>query len=258
MDYEKLINLVTDMGLRLLETGAEVYRVEESVQRLLRAYGIESGEVFAIPSCLIVSMVTPTGRNFTRLRRMQSSGTNIDQLEKYNGLCRRLCCETPPLEEAEVLMASILANKREYPPFVQALAYFFGAGLFCLFYGGKFSDAFASGLCGLAIWVCLTFFVKMGSNRFFKTVAGGAVSALMALGLTFIGLGNNVDLITIGGLMLLVPGLIFTNAMRDIMAGDMMTGISKATEALLIGAAIALGTGSALWLAQLLWGGRLG
>lgn len=258
MDYEKLINLATDMGFRLLETGAEIYRVEESVQRILRAYGLGTGEVFAIPSCVIVSMVTPQGRTLTRVRRMGGSDTNIDQLERYNGLCRRLCAEVPPLEEAEALMEALAANKREYAPPLRALAYFAGAAFFCLFFGGSFADAAASGLCGLAIWVCLTFFVRLGSNRFFKTVAGGAVSALMALGLTLAGIGHSVDLVTIGALMLLVPGLIFTNAMRDIMAGDMMTGIAKSAEALLIGSAIALGTGTALWLAQLLWGGPLG
>jgi uncharacterized membrane protein YjjP (DUF1212 family) len=258
LDYEKLINLATDMGYRLLETGAEIYRVEEAVQRILCAYGLTSGEVFAIPNCIIVGMVTPQGRTFTRIRRMQSTGTNIDQLERYNGLCRRICFETPPLEEAEALMDALAANKREYPPHIRAIAYFSGAALFCLFFGGSPADALASGLCGLAMWVCLTFFVRLGTNRFFKTVAGGAVSALMALGLTKAGLGQSVDLVTIGALMLLVPGLIFTNAMRDIMAGDMMTGISKLAEALLVGAAIALGTGSALWLAQLLLGGRLG
>lgn len=246
------------MGYRFLETGAEVYRVEDAVQRILRAYGLNSGEVFAIPTCIIVSMVTPAGRTFTRVRRLQSSSTNIDQLERYNGLCRRLCAETPPLEEAETLMESLAANKREYAPAVQALAYFAGAAFFCLFYGGSFADALASGLCGLAIWVCVIFFVRMGTNRFFKAIAGGAVSALMALALTLAGLGQSVDLVTIGALMLLVPGLIFTNAMRDIIAGDMLTGITRSAEALIVGAAIALGTGTALWLAQLLWGGGLG
>ena len=33
--------------------------------------------------------------------------------------------------------------------------------------------------------------------------------------------------------MALVPGIAMTNAMRDIMAGDMVAGISKAAEALL-------------------------
>ncbi len=258
MDYDKLINLATDMGYRLLESGAEIYRVEESVQRILAAYGLSSGEVFAIPNCITVSMVTPTGRTFTRVRRMPGHGTDIDQLERYNSLCRRLCADVPPVEEALERMTALTANPRVYPLPIQAAAYFFGAAFFSLFFGGTVWDGLCAGLCGLSIGLCLTFLTRLGTNLFFKTVAGGTVSALLALGLTLMGLGQNVDLITIGALMLLVPGLAFTNAMRDIMAGDMVTGISKTAEALLIGAAIALGTGAALWLARLLWGGGVG
>ncbi len=258
MDYDKLINLATDMGYRLLECGGEIYRVEESVQRILRAYGLNTGEVFAIPNCIIVSMVTPTGRTFTRVRRMVNSSTNIDQLERYNDLCRRLCRDIPSLEEARAQMEALDAAKRSYPLPVLLAAYFFGAALFCLFFGGTARDALAAGLCGSSIGVCVTSLSRVGTNRFFKTMAGGVVSSLMALGLVLAGIGQNVDLVTIGALMLLVPGLIFTHAMRDIMAGDMVTGITKTAEALLIGAAIALGTGVALWLAQLLWGGGVG
>ena len=73
--------------------------------------------------------------------------------------------------------------------------------------------------------------------------------------LTGLGLGENLDRIIIGALMALVPGIAITNAMRDIMAGDMVAGISKGAEALLIGAAIALGTALGLGAAGLLGGG---
>ena len=251
LDYDKLINLATNMGYRLLETGAEIYRVEEAVQRILAAYGLSSGEVFAIPNCIIVSMVTPTGRTFTRVRRMPSHGTDIDQLERYNDLCRRLCVETPDVDEALEKMDKLAASPRGYSLPVQFIAYFAGAAAFTLFFGGSVWDALCGGACGLAICACLTFLTRLGTNLFFKTVAAGTVSSLVALALVRVGAGQNMDLITIGALMLLVPGLIFTNAMRDIMAGDMLTGISKTAEALLIGAAIALGTGAALWLARL-------
>ena len=81
------------------------------------------------------------------------------------------------------------------------------------------------------------------------------MSAFVALALTAAGIGQNSDSIIIGALMALVPGIAFTNAMRDIMAGDMVAGISKAAEALLIGAAIALGTALALGLIRMLMGG---
>ena len=98
---------------------------------------------------------------------------------------------------------------------------------------------------------------RFGANLFFNTIAGGAASAVAAVLLTALGAGENRDLIIIGALMALVPGIAITNAMRDIMAGDMVAGISKGAEALLIGAAIALGTALGLGLMGLAGGGGL-
>ena len=53
--------------------------------------------------------------------------------------------------------------------------------------------------------------------------------------------------------MLLVPGLLFTNAMRDIIYGDTNSGINRIVQVFLIAAAIALGPGTALKLANALW-----
>ena len=58
MDYEKLLNMAAELGYQLMYSGAEIYRVEESVRRLLHAYGLPSPEVFAIPNCIIVSLTT--------------------------------------------------------------------------------------------------------------------------------------------------------------------------------------------------------
>ena len=100
LDYNKLLGLVGEMGYRLMESGAEIYRVEESVRRLLTAYGLQP-QVFAIPNCLIVSFNTPTGHPITQMRRIPAHGTDIELLERCNDLCRRLCQEVPPLEEAK-------------------------------------------------------------------------------------------------------------------------------------------------------------
>ena len=125
---------------------------------------------------------------------------------------------------------------------------------FGMLFGGTLRDGICSGICGVALGGCLTFMTRLGANLFFKTIAGGAVSALLALLLTWAGLGQNSDFVIIGALMALVPGLIFTNAIRDIMAGDMVSGITRAAEALLIGVAIALGTGFVLTAARMLGG----
>ena len=91
MDSDKLLNLATALGSLLAESGAEISRVEESVYRLLRAYGGRDAQVFAIPSCLIVSLTAEYRRPVTRMRRIGAHGTDIELLEACNALCRRLC-----------------------------------------------------------------------------------------------------------------------------------------------------------------------
>lgn len=255
LDYDRLLELVSEMGFRLMFSGAEIYRVEESISRLLKAYGAERGEVFAIPNCIIVSLTSPMGKPLTQIRRMPSHGTDIYLLERYNDLCRRMCRETPPFEEAIAQMEEIASTHKVYSLGAQMLAYFLGCGMFSLFYGGSVWDGLCGGICGMVIGLCLALTSRLGANLFFKTIAAGAASALVALVLTTIGLGQNAESIIIGALMALVPGIAFTNAMRDIMAGDMVAGISKAAEALLIGAAIAMGTALPLGVTRMLMGG---
>ncbi len=99
MDYDALLEISTEIGYRLMESGAEIYRVEESIRRILEAYHPKSAEVFAIPNCIISSLVTPDGKPLTRMRRVPNHGTNVEQLESYNALCRSICEERPELPE---------------------------------------------------------------------------------------------------------------------------------------------------------------
>ena len=245
---DKLIALAAELGCCLMTSGAEIYRTEESVQRLIQAYGAPFCQVFAIPNCITVSLTDPDGRPVTQIRRVPSHGTDIDQLEQYNTLCRRLCRETPPLDEAMAQLAQITRSRRGYPIWVQLFGYFLGCGAFTLFFGGGPVDGLCGGLCGIAIGICLSIMTRARANLFFKTIAGALFSALVAVALTRLRAEGNLDAIIIGALMALVPGIAFTNAMRDLIAGDMVSGISKTAEALLIGTGIALGTALGLWL----------
>lgn len=255
LEHDKLLNLSAELGYQLMVSGAEIYRAEDSVGRLLRAYGLDSGEVFAIPNCLNVSVLGTDGEPMTRIRRIPPHGTNIELLERYNALCRELCRETPDYEEAMERLKAVPRDMKAYPLWLQMVGYYVGAFGFCLFFRGGLADALISGLCGVAVGVCLTCMSRVGSNVFFKTMAASAVSALIALTAEILLPLLNADLIIIGAYMALVPGVAFTNALRDIMAGDMVSGIAKAAEGIFIAVAIALGTGFAMSLARFFLGG---
>ena len=254
MDKTVLLKLAVEIGYRLQESGAEIYRVEEAVRRIFQAYGEEKGEVFAIPNCLIVSMVGNDERPITRLRRIPIHGTDITRMERVYDFCRRICRETPDVEEALARLYALDEKKPEHPMWLQLLGYFVGTGAFTLFWGGGVADAVAGGICGMAIGLCMFWMSQLQVNLFVKTVLAAFVSAFLAATMVHFGLGQNTNYITIGALMALVPGLVFTNFLRDIMAGDTVAGLIKLVEALLTAGAIAIGTFVAMAAVAGLWG----
>lgn len=243
MNYDKLLNCSVELGCKLMSSGAEIYRVEESVRRMLQAYGLESPEVFAIPNCVIVSISTPEGHPITRMRRIAGHGTDIELLERCNELCRRLCAQTPPIEETQKLLSALSAQTPQYASWQVLLGYGIAPAFFAPLFGGGILDTLASMIGGLAVGFCLLYAGRLiGSNSFFRTAVCSAVASLASLLLVRLGLGQSLDTVTISTLMVLVPGVALTNAMREIMAGDIVSGLSRAADSILTAAAIAIGT----------------
>ena len=99
MNYTLLMELVSRIGCGIAMGGAETYRVEESVNRILGAYGVES-RVYSVPNSLIITIMIPGQSPMTQLCRMERKGTNLDAVEQYSNLGRRICAQKPELETA--------------------------------------------------------------------------------------------------------------------------------------------------------------
>ena len=253
MDYNTLLDMATDLGYELAMAGAETFRVEESVSRCLAAYGVEA-EVFAIPNYLMVSIITDEGQPITRMRRIGHHGNNLDAVEKFSGLSRAFCNRTPDPKIGLQWFEQVRRRISVYSTPMQYLGSFLGAAGYAMFFGGNLVDALCSGLCGMLIGFINNFLNSRKANQFFQTIASSFFMALLAYALGAVGIAPNPDAVTIGALMILVPGLLFTNAMRDIIYGDTNSGINRIVQVFLVAAAIALATASAWNVASLLWG----
>lgn len=244
MDYEILLDLVTDLGYSLAMSGAETFRVEESINRILTTYGIES-EVFAITNCMTVSIKTPDGKTVTRMKRIGFHGNDLDTVERYSNLSRRICTQKPSPETALQWLEETHSSRIKYKLPLYLLGNILGAAGFAVFFGGTLMDALCAALCGMLVGLTDHFFGKFGTNQFFKTIVCAFIMTVGGNIAGVFGLADNTDTVIIGTLMILVPGLLFTNAMRDIIFGDTNSGINRIVQVLLIAAAIALGTGVA-------------
>ena len=232
MDYYLLTDLAAQVGHGLAISGAETFRVEDTIRRILRAYGIEC-EVFAIPNCLTISFEAANGKPLTIMKRIGFHGNDLDAVEQFNALSRRICRETPEVEVAVQWLEETQAACRRYSLPVYYLGHYLGAFGYCFVFGGTLRDSLWAGLLGLII---------------------GLVNGFPAYLVASLGWMDSVDSSIIGALMILVPGLLITNSMRDIIYGDTNSGINRIVQVLLSAFAIALGTAAAWRITSGLYG----
>lgn len=252
MDYNLLMDLAIDLGYELAMSGAETFRVEESITRFLDAYGADS-DVFSTPNYILITIQTDDGTPITRMRRIGNHGNNMDAVEKFSNLSRRIVSQTPPPEECRQWLTDTRRTCRCYSQNMQYLGYFIGAGGFGLFMGGTWADGICAGLCGLLIGIADNYLDNLKANQFFRTIASSFLMTMLAYAFSAWGFAGNPDAVTIGALMLLVPGLLFINAMRDIIYGDINSGVVRIVQVFLVAAALSLGTAAAWSVSAQIW-----
>ncbi len=253
MDYNKLLDIATDLGYELSMAGSETYRVEESITRVMASYGVHA-EAFAIPNNLTVSVTLPDGSSITRMRRVGFHGNDLDAVERFSDLSRRICREKPDPDTAQALLQQARSSRRYHSFFIYLLGCFCTAAGFCIFYGGCVADALVSGLSGVVVGFCTKWMGHFKTNHFFTTFLSSIPLAFISYFFAAIGWIDNPDAAIIGTVMVLIPGLLFTYAMHDIIFGDTNSGINRIIQVLLVAVSIACGTAVAWNLATVLWG----
>ncbi|MBR0156530.1 MAG: threonine/serine exporter family protein [Clostridia bacterium] len=250
--YEELLEFAVALANRLQACGAETYRVEETIVRVIEAYGVEKVDTFVIPSSIMASLET-NDVVLTKIRRLKSGGTMLDGIERYSALCRRICIEKPDLKTARKLLVETDRSIHEYGPVIYYLAAFLIGFGFGIFFGGKLAEALAAGVCGIATGASLRFMGRFRANAFFTSFVCSFILAFIANALTAVGLCKNADIATIGAMMILVPGFLFTNSLRDVIYGDTLSGVNRLVQVLIIAVALVFGTSAAVSLARQLF-----
>ncbi len=249
-ESEELLEFAVALANRLQSCGAETYRVEETITRIIEAYGYRKVDVFVIPNCIIAGLETDEGDVETKIRRLKSSDTMLDGIERYSALCRKVCFERPTIREARRMMAETDASVCRYGALLYYLgAFLIGAG-FGLFFGGELPEMLSAGISCAATAAALKFTGIFNANAFFKSFVCSFILAFIANLCGVLGLCRSTDIASIGALMILVPGFLFTNSLRDIIYGDTMSGVNRLVQVLMIAAALVFGTSAAVSLSR--------
>lgn len=240
MNYEAILTCALIIGKKMLISGAEVNRVEDTVTRILKAYGAKKIDVFTITSSMVVTVTFEGISPLTQTRRITGYNTNFNKIDQFNNLSRFICENTP---DADYIMKEIerIDQQDEYGFWTKVFACALIAGSFTLFFGGCFSDALISSVIAALLRLSLKFTEKIGLNMVFSNIILSFLASALAYLSVLSGLGISADKIIIGNIMILIPGIALTNSIRDLIGGDIIAGTLRFSEACLIALAIAGG-----------------
>lgn len=220
-----------DIGEGMLKNGAEVSRVEDTVERVCKAYGAAHVEVFSIISVVHATVRMPDGTYSSQMRRVRQTGSDLNVLEKLNALSREVCATTPPLDEFDVKLHNIKSSI-SYRWWVTLLAMVSICGGFTVFFGGYFLEALVACFIGAAISL-FDIFPSKHINMLAKTALSSFVIVLLTALSALLFKGINAGAIIMGSIMPLVPGISFGTAMRDLLLGELASGCLKVVQSLL-------------------------
>ena len=234
MKMNGFLSAIMDIGELLLTHGAEVNRVEDTISRLCRAYGFIRSDVFTITSSIVASARMPDGQTITQTRRIRERDTDLGKVELVNGLSRRVCAAPLPLEALQEEIRKIQEMKKGSDGLKISAS-------LSVFFGGFWMDGLAAALSGMVLFGALWVSSLLKLNSILQTMLCSAFTALTVSALVRAGIGVQPDKIMIGNIMLVIPGIQLTNSLRDMINGDMISGLLNMSEALLKAVSVAMG-----------------
>lgn len=227
-----VLEAAAEAGVYLLTAGGEVSRVEDTMIRIGIGLGLESVEAAVFPTALLLS--TPGA---TLMRRIRQRSVNLAVVARVNQLSRDLAEHRMDLGSFRQQLA-MAPSLRPYADWQTVLIAALAGGLLCLLVGGRWYDFFPAMAAGaLAQLVRQRPGLLSGSLKDFLAAGAAVVPGLAAAQWPLFHPGT----IIVGGIMVLVPGMAMTSAIRDGIAGDVVSAVSRMLEALLTAAAVAAG-----------------
>ncbi|CQR25723.1 membrane protein [Streptococcus varani] len=243
---EKELEATLLAGRLLMESGAEIYRIEETMFHIARAFGLAKFEVFVISRGIFASALNQNGFSEAKVNTTKETFVNLRKLEEINRLSRRLSAEKNMSADDLIEDLNAIDNKNDYAALPRLFAYFLGAGSFAFALGSSWQDSLVSAVTGLLIGVSLHFVHRFIKTDLILTIIGSIVATLSVNLMHLVGIGEYRGLIILGALMVLVPGAFFVNSIREFSQNNYATGLSLMVSALLTCISISVGVAATI------------
>lgn len=241
---EDVLEVASEAGHILLENGAEISRVEDTMERISSHYGVHTGHFFVLSNGIFT---TSSSNKYANVEFIPIRGIQLSKVVEVNRLSYRIAADKVSLTQARAELDAIRDEPMK-PAWEQIVGSAFGAAGFCAVFGGGFMDCAAAFVVGALLYLFLLFI----SSRYLSKIVGGICNSLVATLLCLasyrLGFGSSLSNIIIGAIMPLIPGVPFVNGVRDLADSDYIAGTTRLTDAMLGFFCIALGVGTSFVL----------
>ncbi len=251
------VELALYAGEIMLKNGAETYRVEDTIIRICKMHDIHSVESFVTPTGIFVSVNDiPDSPSISFIKRIKNRTINLNKVSKVNDFSRKISNINLSFEEGMRELRII-----DFIPAYGKLFEGLGAGIASAFFGvllgANILDVLISFFISIVIYLVLEFIDSLDTNLFIQNTIGGAIAAFLAIVAITLNIGIDIDKIIISSIMILLPGVAITNAVRDSISGDLISGLARTAEAIIIAVSIAIGVGLVMHIWIQFLGGAL-
>lgn len=250
-----LVRAAALAGEIMLVSGAEIARIEGTIQYILSRCPDSKAQAMVFSTGIFVSLDNKDGEPITLVRRVEERSTNLGRIYLANEVSRKLCSGCITAEEAYEELEKIKKGVL-YKNWMKALSYPFVAFFFGVVLGGSMVDCVAAGITGGVLGLVVYVASRIRLNDFCTNVIGAFSLGFGALVMNrWLFTGSSTEIIVISAIMPLVPGVIFTTAVRDTLNGDYSSGAARMLEAIVTALAVAAGVGASMALFRYFTGG---
>jgi len=261
ISLKKCSRLALKAGSIILESGGATNRVELLMYKVCKGFGFSEVESFVTPTGIFLSIGDGEDELNTSIRRVEQRRIDLGKITELTQVVNclyegDLACPTGSLGKYDYFKQELdrIDTQRTYPTIVTNLCGASTSGFFCLLFGGSWSEFAVALLVGFLVSASLKYISLLPVNNFLLNAIASSIIVLLAKSMDLVVPGIRLDTIIIGGIMLLVPGISITNAIRDTMSGDLVAGTARGVEAMVITVGIVAGSGAMLKLWEIILG----
>ena len=256
MNNREIFDFVSDVGVEMIKNGGEIPRAVMTMQEIAKAFNIRNYDVYAIANGIFASGIMGNEENYIcKIRNVSLSSTNLAKVDAINSLSRNIAEGGVNPEQAKERLEKIKIMK-EYSTLITTIAMGIGNGAFCYIFKGNLEDCFYTFIVGMFLNLFINFISKkFKMPKIMNNTIFAMFVTIFCCGLTYFNMGDNLGSMITASIMPLVPGIPFTNAIRDLVNDDYLSGVIRLSDAFLVGLSVGCGVGIVILCYNIMIGG---